>query len=184
MKPNMIVFMGGQGSGKGTFANMLLKKHDYNYVEVGNILRQMPQDSEIGQIISRGELLTDEVLFPIVSKYIRNDKDVILDGFPRTIGQAQWIVKSYANVFDIKVIFLAITEEKMIARIKKRLQSGEHRADDANENAVKKRIESFKNITMPAIEWLRNCTEISFKELHIQSDDIESNFRIVLEALK
>ena len=82
----------------------------------------------------------------MLEQVVRNDKDVILDGFPRTIGQAQWIVKSYANVFDIKVIFLAITEEKMIARIKKRLQSGEHRADDANENAVKKRIESFKNI--------------------------------------
>ncbi|MBQ6012406.1 MAG: AAA family ATPase [Alphaproteobacteria bacterium] len=46
-KPDMIVFMGGQGSGKGTFANLLLKEHDFNYVEAGAILRAMPKDSEI-----------------------------------------------------------------------------------------------------------------------------------------
>ena len=82
--------MGGQGSGKGTFANLLRKQHDYNYVEAGAILRAMPADSDIKQKISRGELVGDDDLFPIISQHMSTDKDIIMDGFPRTIGQAKW----------------------------------------------------------------------------------------------
>ena len=53
MKPIMFVFMGGQGSGKGTFANLMLKQHDYKYIETGAILRNMPADSELGKKIAR-----------------------------------------------------------------------------------------------------------------------------------
>jgi hypothetical protein len=72
MKRQMIVFMGGAGSGKGTYAHLLMKKHKFNYIEVGAILRELPKRSEIVQKITRGELLTDNELFPIVSTYTSN----------------------------------------------------------------------------------------------------------------
>ena len=94
MKPDMIVFAGGQGSGKGTFAKLMLKQHDYKYVETGAILRQMPADSEIGQKIARGELVNDNDLFQIIGQQLAVNNDIILDGFPRTIGQAKWLIEN------------------------------------------------------------------------------------------
>ena len=184
MKSTMIVFMGGQGSGKGTFAHLLLQKHDYNYVEAGEILRQMPTDSVIGQKILHGELLQDEELFPIMSDKIPTDKDLILDGFPRTIGQAKWLIEKFADKFNIKVIFLNISEAKMIAHIKRRIKEGGNRADDNDEAAVQKRIAAFKSTTMPAVQWLSELENIEFHDVHLPSDDIDTNFAHIMKILK
>ena len=182
-KPNMIIFMGGQGSGKGTFAHMLLDKHDYNYVEVGAILRQMPSDSEIGKKVANGELINDTDLFSIISKYIKTDKGIIIDGFPRSVSQAKWLIDNYANKFNINVIFLNITEDTMIAHIKKRISEGGNRKDDSDENAVRKRIESFKTTTMPAIQWLSKNSDVKFFDIKLPTDDIDVNFEHILHTV-
>ena len=184
MKPTMIVFAGGQGSGKGTFAKLMLKQHDYKYVETGAILRQMPVDSEIGQKIARGELVNDEDLFSIIAEQLTTDSDVILDGFPRSIGQAKWLIENYAEKFDIKVIFLNISEETMIAHIKNRIKEGGNRADDADEAAVLKRIAGFKTTTMPAIEWMSTASNITFYDIRLPGDDIDINFAHIMKTIK
>ena len=184
MKPEMIVFMGGQGSGKGTFAKLLLKQHDYNYIEMGAILRQLPETNELRKKIMTGELAKDEELFPIISQYIATDKDIIMDGYPRTIGQAKWLIENYADLFNIKIVFLDISEEKMIAHIQNRIKEGSNRADDADENAVHNRIESFKAITMPAIKWLSTLDNVVFFDIKLPSDDIDTNFNHIMKTIK
>ena len=184
MKPTMIVFMGGQGSGKGTFAHLLMQQHNYNYIEAGEILRHMPTDSVIGQKVLHGELLQDNELFPIISEYIFENSDIILDGFPRTIGQAKWLIENYAEKFDIKIIFLNISEDKMIAHIKKRIKEGGNRADDNDDSIVQKRIEYFKTITMPAAEWLSGLDNIKYYDIHLPSDDINANFEHIMKTIK
>ena len=184
MKPEMIVFMGGQGSGKGTFANLLRKQHDYNYIEAGAILRAMPADSDIKQKISRGELVGDADLFPIISQHMSTDKDIIMDGFPRTIGQAKWLIDNYADKFDIKVIFLNISEETMLAHIQNRIKEGGNRADDADEVAVRKRIAAFKSTTMPAIQWLSTLDNLKFYDIKLPTDDINTNFAHITKTIK
>ena len=182
-KPDMIVFMGGQGSGKGTFANLLLKEHDFNYVEAGAILRAMPKDSEIAKKISHGELLTDAELCPIIAKHITTDKDLILDGVPRTLGQAKWLVENYADKFNIKVIFLNIPEETMIAHIQKRIREGGNRSDDTDSEAVQKRIAAFKSTTMPAIQWLSEQRNVQFYDIKLPTDDIDINFTYIMKKI-
>lgn len=184
MKPIMFIFMGGQGSGKGTFANLMLKQHDYNYIETGDILRKMPADSEICKKMQRGELVSDNDLFPIIAKHIKSNHDIILDGFPRTLPQAKWLVENYADKFDIKIIFLNISEQTMIAHIQKRIKDGGNRKDDSDEVAVQKRIIAFKTITMPAIEWLRNVKNISFYDIKLPGDDIDINFALIMKTIK
>ena len=184
MKPEMLVFMGGQGSGKGTFANLLRKQHDYNYVEAGAILRAMPADSDIKQKISRGELVGDDDLFPIISKHISTDKDIIMDGFPRTIGQAKWLVANYTDKFNIKIIFLNITEETMIAHIQKRIREGGNRSDDNDTTAVQKRIAAFKSTTMPAIIWLSEQPNVTFYDIKLPTDDVDINFNYILKQIQ
>lgn len=183
MKPTMFVFMGGQGSGKGTFANLMRQEHNYDYIETGNILRNMPKDSEICKKISRGELVSDEDLFPIISEHITNGNDIILDGFPRTLPQAQWLIENYADKFDIKVLFLDISEQTMFAHIQKRINEGGNRKDDADEAAVQKRIAAFKTTTMPAIQWLSNVKGIKFYDLKLPSDDIDINFAFIMKNI-
>ena len=184
MKPTMFVFMGGQGSGKGTFANLLLKQHDYKYVETGAILRNMPQDSELCKKICRGELVSDEDLFPIISEQLSTQNDVIMDGFPRTLAQAKWLIKNYADKFDIKIVFLNISEQTMIAHIQKRIKEGGNRPDDADAAAVQKRIAAFKTTTMPAIEWLKTVKDITFYDVKLPSDDIDINFAYISKTIK
>ncbi len=183
-KPDMIVFMGGQGSGKGTFANLLLKEHDFNYVEAGAILRTMPKESEICKKITRGELVGDEDLFPIIAEHIKTNKDLILDGFPRTIGQAKWLVANYADKFNIKIIFLNITEETMIAHIQKRIREGGNRSDDNDTAAVQKRIAAFKSTTMPAIMWLSQQPNVTFYDIKLPTDDIDINFNFIKQQIQ
>ena len=183
-KPDMIVFMGGQGSGKGTFANLLLKQGQFDYVEAGAILRNMPKESAIYQKITRGELVSDEDLFPIISEYIKTDGDLILDGFPRTVGQAKWLIENYADKFNIKIIFLNISEETMIAHIQKRIREGGNRSDDNDMAAVQKRIAAFKSTTMPAIEWLSHQPNIQFYDIKLPTDDIDTNFNYILKQIQ
>lgn len=172
--------MGGQGVGKGTFSHMLADKYGFRHVETGAMLRSAPADSDIAKTIARGELVPDEMLFDMIASQIGNG-DVILDGFPRTIGQAKWLIQNFAGKLDICVIFLDITEEKMMAHIKKRIKEGGNRADDINEDAVRKRITAFKTTTMPAIQWLSGLDNIKFFDIVLQSDDIETNFNYIIK---
>lgn len=179
----IIVLMGGQGVGKGTFSKMLRERHEYNYIETGAMLRELPPDSEIGQIIARGELVSDENLYKLISSKITDDKDILLDGFPRTLAQAQWLVENYADKFNIHVIYLNISEELMMKRIQKRMNEGGGRADDADPAAVRRRLDTFWQITMPAIKWLETADGIKFSDVDT-SGPVDENFARIIAAME
>lgn len=175
--------MGGQGTGKGTHARRLIERDGYNYVEAGAILRALPSDSRVAQIMARGELVPDADLFDLISNAIPADRDVILDGFPRTLAQAQWLVEHFADKFDIRVAFLNVPESVMLARIENRLRTVGDRADDADPAIVRRRLDSFWKITMPAIEWLRTAPGIKFADIDVSDEDVNVNFARVSAAI-
>lgn len=184
MKPKMILIMGGQGVGKGTHARALIERDGYGYIETGAMLRALPPESRLAKIIARGELVPDEDLFELIANAIRDTVgDIILDGFPRTIGQAQWIVKNYAGKFDIRVIYLNVPQDIMLARIQKRIREGGGRADDADDAIVRRRLDNFFKTTMPAIEWLRNADGIRFSDVDVCDEDFNVNFVRVSNAV-
>ena len=165
MKNKMIVLMGGQGVGKGTCAAELRAAHDYNYIETGAMLRGLPADSEIAKIMARGELVPDEMFLQLVADKIAAGGDILMDGFPRTLAQAQWLVESYAHIFDMHVLYLNVPEDVMMARIQKRIAQGGGRADDADAAAVRRRLDTFWKTTMPAIEWLKTAPGVHFADI-------------------
>lgn len=184
MKSKMILLMGGQGVGKGTHARALIERDGYGYIETGAMLRALPSESRLGQIIARGELVPDEDLFGLISNAIQGASgDIILDGFPRTLGQAQWIVQNYADKFDIRVIYLNVSKEIMLARIQKRIREGGGRADDADASIVRRRLDNFFKTTMPAIEWLRTADGVKFSDVNVDDDDFNVNFARVSDAV-
>jgi adenylate kinase family enzyme len=184
MKQKMILLMGGQGVGKGTHARALVERDGYGYIETGAILRALPAESKLAKIIARGELVPDADLFDVIADAIsKTSGDIIVDGFPRTIGQAQWIVKNYADKFDIRVIYLNVPQDIMLARIQKRIREGGGRADDADDAIVRRRLDNFFKTTMPAIEWLRTADGVRFSDVDVCDEDFNVNFMRVSNAI-
>ena len=174
--------MGGPGVGKGTFSRMLMDTHPYEHIEAGAILRAEPTDSEIGKLISAGNLVPDELVCDLIAPLLTDKNDIILDGFPRTIGQAKWLVQNYADKFDIHVLYLATDEQTLIARIQKRVREGTKRADDATIEIIRHRLDNFRRITLPAVEWLRTAPGIKFSEINA-AGDASDNFAEIISAL-
>ncbi|MBR4475732.1 MAG: nucleoside monophosphate kinase [Alphaproteobacteria bacterium] len=174
MKHTMIVMMGGQGAGKGSVANIMKTEHEYKHIESGALFRALPADSEIAQIMARGELVPDSELFKLMESEIDPNADIILDGFPRTLPQAQWLVEKYADQFDIHVLYLDLSEELMLFRINKRIREGGGRSDDADHAAVRRRLDTFWKVTVPAIEWLKTAPGIKFSDIDA-SQDLDGN---------
>lgn len=176
--------MGGQGVGKGTFARMLREHHKYNYIETGKMLRDAAATNKaIAETMARGELLPFETLVKLVSDNIVKDQDVLLDGFPRTLEQAKWLMDNYAGKFDIHVLYLDVPEEIMVKRIQKRIREGGGRADDADASAVRKRLGTFWKTTKPAIDWLSTVSSIKFSDVDVRGD-LEDNFKNIQAALE
>lgn len=117
------VFFGIQGSGKGTQAELLSEALDYQHINIGDLFRnQVAQNTELGQtvkaIVERGELVPDELVFQIVDNSLKPDcKGIVFDGFPRTVRQAEFLVKHFQVM---KVFFLELEEAEAIGRISSR----------------------------------------------------------------
>ena len=187
-KNKIIVLMGGQGAGKGTHAKNLVAQKGFKYIEVGAILRSLPPESPMKQIMARGELVPDSELFKIISNAIEKcgQSDIILDGFPRNIEQAKWLVKQYVSSespYDIHAVHLSLPEKIMIERIANRVKEGGGRADDVDSAVVKKRLDGFKKETLPAIEFLKNSNGIYFYTVDVSPEDFTTNFTNVCNAL-
>lgn len=173
--------MGGQGSGKGTFAKLVNTNNDYLYIEVGQILRNM-SDENIKKTINNGKFVPDDVVFNILKSAIKNN-NVILDGFPRTLSQAKWLIDNYVNLFSIHIIYLNISRQEILKRIENRIKEGENRSDDKNKNSVNERINRFYKFTMPAIEWLSKNKEIKFSNIPVDNKTIEENYNSIQKVL-
>ena len=121
-----IVLLGPPGAGKGTQAKPLEKKHNMVQLSTGDMLRQVvATGSELGQeakrVMDAGQLMPDELMIRLISDRIDQDCSgrFILDGFPRTVRQAEGLDRMLAER-GIKldaVIEMKVDEEALIARI-------------------------------------------------------------------
>ena len=125
-----IVLMGAPGSGKGTQAARLIKHLGIVHISTGDILRQdIRNHTELGRIaqeyMNQGQLVPDEVILDIVRARLLQDdcgSGFILDGFPRTIPQAEGLKNILANMsapLDV-VINLKVTAEQIVKRLSAR----------------------------------------------------------------
>ena len=184
MKKELILMMGGQGSGKGTLSKKFLEENpDYKYIETGAMLRALPANHPLKKIMERGEFVPDEELQKLLVEKIVPTNNTVLDGFPRQLSQAKWLYDTFANKFDIIALYLNIPRALMEQRIKQRIAEGAGRADDADADVVKKRLDSFFVKTMPAVEWLSIVPDIVFVDVPIADAPIEQNYNTMKNAL-
>lgn len=148
----MIIAFGPPGSGKGTVSEQLLKKKNFKHLSTGELIRkEMENNKELKEMMASGKLLDDKMVQDMVASYLSDlkeeeKKNLILDGFPRTLDQAKFLKK----ICDVKVVIAyEIPKEVSIQRIVNRNQG---RADD-NEETANERWNQYISLTQPIIEF-------------------------------
>lgn len=188
-----IIMLGAQGTGKGTVAGLISEKTGLPQISTGDIFRKNISEKtslgvEADKYISKGNLVPDDITVPMVEDRLTWDdakNGVILDGFPRTIEQAEKLDKILAKKgekIDL-VINLVTPKEEIIDRMLTRrvctnqdckatyniklhppVKEGicdkcgsplKQRADDSDPEAIKRRLEIYEEKTSPLVEYYK-----------------------------
>jgi adenylate kinase len=164
-----LILLGPPGAGKGTQAQRLVKKYGIVQLSTGDMLRaavgaRTPIGLRAKDIMARGDLCPDEVVVAIVADRIEQpdaEKGFILDGFPRTVPQAQ----ALDRMLDAKgmkldgVIALKVDADILQSRIANRVAETQARGEalrpDDNPDVLRTRIEAYRAQTAPLVDYYR-----------------------------
>ena len=156
---NLVIFLGPPGAGKGTQAVTIAKEKNLAHISTGDMLREhVNSETELGKIakslLDEGKLVPDSLVIKMLQeRLLSNDcvNGAILDGFPRTIAQAESLDKISDQFIISKVIVFEANNDELIKRILNRGKiSG--RSDDTEES-VSVRLEVYEKDTAPLIEY-------------------------------
>lgn len=155
-----LVLFGIQGSGKGTQAKRLAEEKDYVIFEAGGELRkiaqsQTPLGEKVKSFIDQGNLVPFDIIMEAVRGFVEDlngdGKQILFDGIPRDADQRQaFVAMMDALKRDYLCIHLTINEEDAVQRILGRARE-QGRADDANEETIRRRMALFHEKTEPVI---------------------------------
>lgn len=156
-----IVIFGPPGSGKGTQSQRIKEKYNLAHISTGEMLRdRIERGTELGKLadsyISKGNLVPDDVIISMLEKEMDKPEaahGVILDGFPRTVPQAEALAEMLKRRgSEIQhVIGLEVPDELVTERLLKRgEESG--RSDD-NSEAIKHRLDVYHKTTVPVRDY-------------------------------
>ncbi len=160
---NFLIF-GPPGSGKGTQSVQLAKKFNLTHLSTGDMLRaEIAAGTELGKkmssIMSKGELVPDEVVIEMIATKIDNTKNTsgfLFDGFPRTVAQTIALEKML-NERGMKIdsmLVLDVEHDELVKRLILRADlSG--RPDDKDPAVIENRIDVYKAKTEPIIDYCR-----------------------------
>ena len=203
-----LILLGAPGAGKGTQAKKLSEKYRIPKISTGDILREaMQKGTALGlkakSYMDRGQLVPDDVVIGIVEEKLKDKECVkgwILDGFPRTLQQAQALDRILTGIRTSigHVLNLEVNEEKIIKRISGRrscesCQSTYHiyfnlpkkdgvcdscggrliQRNDDKEETVRERLKVYQEKTQPLVNYY---SERSLLKKIEADDDIENVF--------
>jgi adenylate kinase len=182
-----IVLLGPPGAGKGTQAKMLAEKYSIPHISAGDILREnveikTPVGLKAKKYMEKGELVPDKILISLIQEKLLQPgsrKGFLLDGFPRTISQAnalQGMLRKMNKKLDI-VLNISVEDEELVARLSGRRMcacgASYHidfnppekegicnycggklfQREDDREEAIRNRLKIYKEMTQPLIEY-------------------------------
>ncbi len=176
----IVVFLGPPGAGKGTQAHRLVKEKGFIHISTGDLLREaVKKGTELGkkakEYMDRGELVPDDLIVALIEEKLPERGNVILDGFPRTVAQAEALEKMLSErgeKVDVAVLF-EVPDEIVVERLSGRRidpKTGEvyHikfnpppegveviQRDDDREEVIRKRLEVYRRQTEPLVDYYR-----------------------------
>ena len=188
-----IIMLGAQGTGKGTVAGIISEQIGLPQISTGDIFRKNISENttlgiEADKYISKGDLVPDEITVPMVEDRLtwKDAKNgVILDGFPRTIEQAEKldkILEAKGGKIDLVVNLVTPKEELIDRMLTRRVCTNQdckatyntklhppkvegicdkcgsplkQRADDSDPEAIKRRLEIYEEKTSPLVEYYK-----------------------------
>lgn len=169
-----LILLSPPSGGKGTISEYLINKYNYNHYSVGNILRvKAKENEEIEKLLSTGDLLDDDLIISLI-KEVNIKEPFILDGFPRTLTQAQSLtfIKDYTVVYidvDKEVALERVLNRKMCPSCNKIYSNKKICPDcnvpliiriDDNEETFLNRFDEFERVTKPLIEYYKDNLHI------------------------
>jgi len=214
----ILIMLGAPGTGKGTQGKILSSHYRIPNISTGDILRTaIENDTELGkqakQFMDKGELVPDDVMIGMIdARLMESDCKIgfILDGFPRTVAQAQALDKYFkrsGKKLDA-VIGLELSEEKIVARLTSRrvcrkcgkdynvvtdpppddsrcIMCGGvviQRADD-NEKTVRNRLKVYYEKTKPLHDYYQRINKLRLFPSDGTIEDIQSDIRAFLDSV-
>ncbi len=188
-----IVIFGAPGSGKGTQSDKIIAEYGVEHISTGDVLRaEIKGNTELGKTaaadINEGKLVPDSLIIDILASTLdakgKDIKGVIFDGFPRTIAQAEALNNMLAERGQevSTVIGLEVNDEELIKRIIARGKTS-GRADD-NEETAKKRLDTYYSQTMPLKDFYIKEGKYAKIDGVGSIDDIYSNIKAAIDAVK
>jgi len=187
-----IILLGGPGSGKGTQSQFITEKFGIPQISTGDMLRAAvkagtPLGIEAKKVMDAGGLVSDDIILGLIQERLAEDdcaKGFLLDGFPRTVPQANGLAKMGVEIDH--VVEIAVDDEEIVRRMAGRrvhLDSGRtyhliynppkqeglddvtgeeliQRSDD-QENIVRDRLNTYHDQTAPLIDFYKNVSNDS-----------------------
>ena len=210
-----IILFGSPGVGKGTQAKILSEKFNIPHISTGDILRQAVKDQtplgiEAQKIISKGELVSDEIMIGIIKDTLTGENcknGFILDGFPRSKNQAIALdsLLEELNINDVFIIAITADEEELVKRLTNRrackvcknifnyneikdkdkcpscgAENSFYQREDDTEKVIRHRMEVFHSATKPVLDYYQEQNRVIFVD---GSGSIENVNKNILEKL-
>ncbi len=160
-----VLVLGPQGSGKGTQARRIEAIYGIPHIATGDMVREIKElptelGREVKEVYDRGDLVADDLMIRLIADRLKRGDTVggfVLDGFPRTMAQAEALDELLRElgrdldvVFDFQVPDREVLLERMLGRA-----SEEGRSDDTPE-AIRRRLEVYELETAPLVEYYRS----------------------------
>ncbi len=162
-----IVLLGPPGSGKGTQAKQLAESFGYLHLSTGDMLREeVKKGSDLGQkaksIMEKGELVPDDLIVAMIkSRISAGNGGIILDGFPRTVAQAEALDAMLTEAGEAidRALLVDVSDEEVTKRLLGRAEI-EGRADDTPE-VISNRLGVYKRQTEPIMNYYSNAGKLT-----------------------
>ena len=208
---NNFIFLGPPGAGKGSLAVKVAEDYKIPHISTGDIIRanikaQTPLGVKVKAIIDSGSLVSDELTFELVKDRLAQDdckNGYILDGFPRTIPQAEMLE---GLVSDVKVVNFEIQDEIVIKRLSTRRVckacganynvltlkpkvdgvcdkcGGElYQRDDDKQESILHRMDVYREQTEPLINFYKEKGKITDLDASIETDVLLGKFKEIFK---
>lgn len=177
-----IVFFGPPGAGKGTQADRFCERHRLPKISTGDILRRAIQEgTELGKAVEealqRGALVDDGLMIRIVRERLERPdtaKGFVLDGFPRTVSQAQALGRVLGDRGPVVVIALSVPVDVLVHRL-----SSRGRADDKH-GVIRERLRLYTSDTEPVLDYYRRRGMIAVLEGDRSPDEVSEAIEAVV----